>query len=139
MSFDPKYRYDEDGNWVKVEYPNRKDWRKQYFRRGRMCRADRPNGGCPYCYSNRFHSTTAREMSVKQQLMDFKKLPVGLEKVDIDDFWDYEDDDNHLCGSEQDDEMSFYCGMSKEGIEDWQVAYERDTKARSQKNESKNS
>lgn len=58
MSFDNKY------------YPNRKDWRKPYYGRGAACRGDRPNRGCSYCYSNRFHSTHKRELSANDKLND---------------------------------------------------------------------
>lgn len=41
-------------------YPNRKDWRSPYTRRGRYDKTCRPHGGCPYCEANRFHSERIR-------------------------------------------------------------------------------
>lgn len=43
------------------DYPNRKDKRKQYYKKPQQCDATcRPNGGCPYCKQNRQHSTNKR-------------------------------------------------------------------------------
>lgn len=37
-------------------YPNRKDWRRQYFGRRRFASAScRPNGSCSWCESSRTH------------------------------------------------------------------------------------
>jgi hypothetical protein len=53
------------------EYPNRKDWRKPYRRRAQQCDSTcRPNGGCPYCERNRFHSRKLREAAIKEQLKE---------------------------------------------------------------------
>jgi hypothetical protein len=38
------------------DYPNRKDWRKKYYRSGRFDRSCRCNGKCDYCRDNRLYS-----------------------------------------------------------------------------------
>lgn len=43
------------------EYPNRKDWRKQYRRRGKYDRGCRPHGGCKYCTGSRLHKHERRK------------------------------------------------------------------------------
>ncbi len=43
------------------EYPNRKDWRKPYWRQGVADRTCRPHGGCPWCYLGRMHKHKRRE------------------------------------------------------------------------------
>jgi hypothetical protein len=46
-------------------YPNRKDRRRPYYRGGRFDRTCRPGGSCPYCRSNRLHSTRKRLASLE--------------------------------------------------------------------------
>lgn len=36
-------------------YPNRKDWRRQYYGAGRIFASCRPGGDCPWCQGNRRH------------------------------------------------------------------------------------
>jgi hypothetical protein len=43
------------------DHPNRKDWRKAYRKSKVFDRSCRPNGGCPWCESNRRHSSEKRE------------------------------------------------------------------------------
>jgi sulfatase maturation enzyme AslB (radical SAM superfamily) len=38
-----------------------KEHRKPYYRAGKHDKTCRPNGGCPYCYSNRMHKHKRHE------------------------------------------------------------------------------
>ena len=58
MSFDNK------------NYPNRKDKLKPYYKSGKHDRSCRPNGGCSYCFDNRYHSTKKRILDSKDKLND---------------------------------------------------------------------
>lgn len=40
---------------------HKKEKRKPYYRRGKYCLSCRPNGGCPYCLSDRMHNNKKRE------------------------------------------------------------------------------
>lgn len=47
-----------------------KEKRKPFYRTGKFDRTCRCHGGCPYCESNRFHSTRIREMKANDQLKE---------------------------------------------------------------------
>ena len=49
MSFDKKY-------------PNRKDWRKQYYDSRRVARSCRCHKGCGHCLRNRLYQTIKRKI-----------------------------------------------------------------------------
>jgi len=61
MSFDDK------------DYPNRKDWRKPYFRGARYHRSCRPNGGCGYCAGNRLHGEKKRKFTAEEKIKDWRE------------------------------------------------------------------
>lgn len=52
------------------QYPNRKDWRRPYRKRGRYAKSCRPNGGCPYCRESRLHATRRRMMKAADTATD---------------------------------------------------------------------
>jgi hypothetical protein len=56
-------------------YPNRKDWRKPYLRRGKYSHTCRPHGGCPWCKGNRRHSIIKKLLSAEEQLKDAYNQP----------------------------------------------------------------
>lgn len=88
-------------------YPNRKDWRKPYFYGGgSKAKGCRPNGGCAYCYSNRFHSIHKKLLSANEQLKEYFNCQEYKDELieekywfdfnmtwDTPDEWDY----NHIC------------------------------------------
>ena len=47
------------------QYPNRKDWRKQSFKRSRLSKSCQNHGSCGVCQGNRFHSMVKRELSAE--------------------------------------------------------------------------
>lgn len=42
-------------------YPNRKDWRRKYYRIKAVDRTCRPGGSCPWCQASRQHKHKRRE------------------------------------------------------------------------------
>lgn len=64
-----------------VEYSNRKDHRKPYRGSASFDSTCRPNGGCPYCYSNRTHSDRKRLLSAFEQLAEVEP------QVSDRDYW----------------------------------------------------
>lgn len=55
------------------DYPNRKDNRKKYYKRGKHDRSCRPNGGCPYCKDSRLHKTTKRIKFADLDIKEFEE------------------------------------------------------------------
>lgn len=53
-----------------THYPNRKDRRKQYIRRGAASRSCRPHGGCPYCFNSRMHKNRKRITIAKEKIKE---------------------------------------------------------------------
>ena len=49
-------------------YPNRKDRRKPYRKRGKCSRACRPHGGCEYCQGSRLHKHRKKELDIQEEL-----------------------------------------------------------------------
>lgn len=54
------------------DYPNRKDYRKKYYKSKEFDRTCRPGGSCPYCQSNRLHNKKKKEEFSKSDLKEFK-------------------------------------------------------------------
>jgi len=54
-------------------YPNRKDWRKQYTDSRRFDSSCKCHGGCPYCENNRTHFDKKKRTVADKELNDFKK------------------------------------------------------------------
>ena len=56
-----------------INYPNRKDWRKRYYKSKAFDKSCRCHGGCPYCESNRSHKNVVRDAKLDEDVKDFKK------------------------------------------------------------------
>lgn len=57
-------------------YPNRKDWRKQYFKTAlRVDASCRPHGGCDWELGNRMHKLTQKKLDAIEQITDFENDP----------------------------------------------------------------
>lgn len=54
------------------DYPNRKDHRCNYYRRGKYSRGCRPHGSCDYCRRSRLHNNTKRIYSAKEKMKEDK-------------------------------------------------------------------
>jgi len=49
-------------------YPNRKDWRRQYYGSKRFDYSCRNHGGCPYCEGGRLRYRKLADILTKEQL-----------------------------------------------------------------------
>lgn len=58
-------------------YPNRKDWRRPYYRSGRFDRSCRPGGRCPYCYANRMYRTRRELERAEWQMSAWERGELG--------------------------------------------------------------
>lgn len=50
-----------------------KEKRKPYYKSGKFDRTCRPNGGCPYCESNRLHNSKVKKQQAKDKISEFDK------------------------------------------------------------------
>jgi hypothetical protein len=54
-----------------TDYPNRKDWRKQYHKSKAFDQNCRNHGSCNFCYSNRMYRYTINNIIIDDKLKDF--------------------------------------------------------------------
>ena len=53
------------------DYPNRKDWRRQYRDRARRCdRSCRSHGGCPHCTGTKLLAKRKADAAAREQMRD---------------------------------------------------------------------
>lgn len=53
-------------------YPNRKDWRKRFYKSNAIDRSCRCHGTCAYCISNRMYRSNKNDIAIKEQLKEIQ-------------------------------------------------------------------
>lgn len=72
-----------------------KEKRKPYYKSGKYDITCRPNGECPYCKDNRFHSEKIRKMKADYSLKEYeydydKEYEYEVYKYERDDYEEYD-------------------------------------------------